>query len=164
MPAFSGISHWNLLGGQYLSQPWLIETNSVTNPDKGCLLVIGSMLLRVAGFSFFQFVATSRADYENLQTVILYGGTLGGNILITLCMLGNFSCFCCRLLTFFKISFCEKKFGNTTRVSNGLDPDQDESFVSYDLGPSHLQRLSADDKRLLLLRKERILHSLCINQ
>ena len=70
----------------------------------------GGMLLRVAGLSFFQFVATSRADYENLQTVILYGGTLGGNILIALCMLGNFSCFCCRLLTFFKINLCGKFF------------------------------------------------------
>ena len=50
--------------------------------NKGRLIVMGSMLLKVAGLFFFQFVATSRADYENLQTVILYGGTLGGNILI----------------------------------------------------------------------------------
>ena len=28
----------------------------------------------------------------------------------TLCMLGNFSCFCCRLLTFFKINFFKKFF------------------------------------------------------
>ena len=139
MLAFSSIFHWNLPAGQYLSQPWLIETNSVTNPDKGCLIVIGSMLLRVAGLLFFQFVATSRADYENLQTVILYGGTLGGNILITLCMLGNFSCFCCRLPIFSKLNFEKNSFGNTIRVSNGLDPDQDECFVSHDLDPSHLR-------------------------
>ena len=27
-----------------------------------------------------------------------------------LCMLGNFSCFCCRLLTFYKINFFKKFF------------------------------------------------------
>ena len=37
-------------------------------------------------------------------------------------------------------------FRNTTRVSNGLDPDQDQCYDSPDLGPNCLQRLSADDK------------------
>ena len=33
---------------------------------------------------------------------------------LTLCMLGNFSCFCCRLLTFFKkITFSKNSFRNT---------------------------------------------------
>ena len=32
------------------------------------------------------------------------------------------------------------------RVSNGLDPDQDRRYVGPDLGPSCLQRLSADDR------------------
>ena len=32
------------------------------------------------------------------------------------------------------------------RVSNSLDPDQDQHFVGPDLGPNCLQRLSADDK------------------
>ena len=31
-------------------------------------------------------------------------------------------------------------------VSNSLDPDQDQHFVGHNLGPSSLQRLSADDK------------------
>ena len=31
-------------------------------------------------------------------------------------------------------------------MSNGLDSDQDPYFVSADLGPNSLQRLSADDK------------------
>ena len=44
---------------------------------------------------------------------------------LTLCMLIIFSCFCCRLLTFFKINFFKKKFRKTIRVSNSLDPDQD---------------------------------------
>ena len=34
------------------------------------------------------------------------------DILLALCMLGNFSCFCCYLLTFFKVNF--------SGVSNGL--------------------------------------------
>ena len=32
---------------------------------------------------------------------------------LKLCMLGNFSCFCCRLLTFFKIHFLEKNLSGT---------------------------------------------------
>ena len=31
---------------------------------------------------------------------------------LALCMLGNFSCFCCRLLTFFKNYFFENSFRN----------------------------------------------------
>ena len=57
-------------------------------------------------------------------------------------MLGNFSCFCCRLLIFFKIKF----FKNIIRVPNNLDPDQDRRSVGPDLGPNCLQRLSADNK------------------
>ena len=32
------------------------------------------------------------------------------------------------------------------RVSNSLDPDQDQQNVGPDLGPNCLQRLSADDE------------------
>ena len=32
--------------------------------------------------------------------------------ILTLCILGNFSCFFLRLLIFFKINFSKKKFGN----------------------------------------------------
>ena len=45
---------------------------------------------------------------------------------IILCMLGNFSCFCCHLPTFSKINFFKKSFRNTIRVSNNLNPDQDQ--------------------------------------
>ena len=61
-------------------------------------------------------------------------------------MLGNFSCFCCRLLTFFKFTFPKNSFRNTIRVTNSLDPDQNRHFVGPDLGPSCLQRLSVDGK------------------
>ena len=61
----------------------------------------------------------------------------------TLCMLGNFSRFYCRLPTSFSnISF---RKGYTIRVLNGLDPDQDQHSVGTDLGPNCLQRLSAGD-------------------
>ena len=39
----------------------------------------------------------------------------------TLCMVGNFSCYCCHLLTIFKINFSKNPFRNTIRVSNSLD-------------------------------------------
>ena len=42
---------------------------------------------------------------------------------VTLCILGNFSCFCCFLLTFFKINFFKNIFRNTFRVSNDLGPN-----------------------------------------
>ena len=65
---------------------------------------------------------------------------------LTLFMLGNFSWLFCHLLIFFKIIFYTKSLKNTIGVSNGLDPDQDWYSVSSDLGPNHLQRLSADNK------------------
>ena len=68
--------------------------------------------------------------------------------LLSLCMLGNFSCFTCHLRLFFKINFFSKlsREHNTVRVSNSLDPEQDRHSVGPDLGPNCLQRLSADDK------------------
>ena len=62
---------------------------------------------------------------------------------LTLCMLGNFSCLCCCLLTFFKINFFKNSFRNINRVSYSLDRDQDLRSVGPDLGPKCLQRLSA---------------------
>ena len=51
---------------------------------------------------------------------------------------------------FFKIfSFQSiKRFGSRSgpTFSNGLNPDQDRHFVSPDLGPNCLQRLSANHK------------------
>ena len=57
---------------------------------------------------------------------------------------------------FSKLTFSKNSFRKTTRVSKGLDPDQerhsvcpdhDRQNISFDLGPNCLQRLiSADDK------------------
>ena len=54
---------------------------------------------------------------------------------MTLCMLGNFSGSCC-LLTFFSKLFFSKI---TIRVTNALDPDQDQHSAGPNLGPNCLQ-------------------------
>ena len=59
---------------------------------------------------------------------------------LIICMLGNFSCFSCHLLTFFKINFYKKFFQEHC--------ESVKKFRSR-LGPNCLQRLSADDKSLL---------------
>ena len=66
---------------------------------------------------------------------------------LTLCMLGNVSCFCLSSADLFsKLTFSKTSIRSTMTVSNGLDTDQDRRFVGPDLGPNCLQRLSADDK------------------
>ena len=49
------------------------------------------------------------------------------------------------LQTFSKINFPKNSSGNTIRVPNSLDSDQDRHYVGPDLGPNCLQRLSTDD-------------------
>ena len=44
---------------------------------------------------------------------------------------------------FFQIFFQKNLFRNTIRMSNHLDPDPNVPFVSPDLDPNCLQRLSA---------------------
>ena len=48
---------------------------------------------------------------------------------LTLCVLGNFSCFCSCLQIFFKVHFFKT-------LSNCLVPDQDRHVVGPDLGPT----------------------------
>ena len=48
-----------------------------------------------------------------------------------LCMLGNFSCFCCHLPTFFINIFFQKIISGALIVSNGLDPDQTMSVLIW---------------------------------
>ena len=57
---------------------------------------------------------------------------------LTLCMLGNFSCFLRPLLTFFsKLTFSKNKHSGTLSVySHSLDPDKDQHTVGPDLGPN----------------------------
>ena len=48
---------------------------------------------------------------------------------INLCMLGNFSCVLSSADFFSKLMFSKFSFRKTTRVSNGLNPDQDQQNV-----------------------------------
>ena len=62
---------------------------------------------------------------------------------LSTCMLGNFYC---RLLTFFKIIFLQKKTtGTTIRVSKSLDTDQDRHSVVFFWVQTVCERLLADD-------------------
>ena len=68
--------------------------------------------------------------------------------------------FICVSTDFFsKTTFWKNSFRNTLWGSNSLDPDQARYFVWPDLGPTCLQKLSADDTRvyrvkLILFLKE----------
>ena len=47
---------------------------------------------------------------------------------------------------FFQNLLFHRILSGTTRVSDGLGPDQDRCSVGPDLGPNGLQRLSEDDR------------------
>ena len=84
-------------------------------------------------------------DVMSIELTILYFKGLQVRIsinAITFCLLGKYFFFYC-LLIFIKINF-SKKFRNTIRVSNRLDPDQAWHSVRPDLGPKCLQSLSVD--------------------
>ena len=55
--------------------------------------------------------------------------------MFTLCMLGNFSFFCCMLI---KINFFKKFIPEYYQSVKCLDPDQDRQSVGPDLGPNCL--------------------------
>ena len=76
--------------------------------------------------------------YMIMSSVLRMSSDLSIWVHKTLCMLHNFLCICCHLLTFtfFKINIFKNSFRNTFRVSNGLDPDQDRHSV----GPDHLDQ------------------------
>ena len=68
--------------------------------------------------------------------------TFANVLYLSICMLGNCSCFYFRLLTFFKIKFFKNKSPRTTiGVSNSLDPDQDRHSGDLHLGSNCLQKV-----------------------
>ena len=75
---------------------------------------------------------------------------------LSICMLGNCSCFYFRLMTFFKIKvFLKNKPPRTTiRVSNSLDSDQDGHSVGLHLGSKCLQRAIGQRQNYPLACKE----------
>ena len=58
----------------------------------------------------------------------------------------NFAPFLSSADFFFQKQRLQKKFRNSIRMSNGLDPDQDRHYVGPDLDQNCLKSLSADDK------------------
>ena len=72
---------------------------------------------------------------------------------LTLCMLGNISCFLLSSDFFFsKSTLLKNSLMNTIIVSNSLDPDQARRYVWPDLGPNCLQKLSADNTSRLRVK------------
>ena len=69
----------------------------------------------------------------------------------------------CRLLSFFRITFFEKFFQEYHQCQNSLDLDQAQRFVGPDLGPNCLQKLSAEDKELIILLFNPSLHNLFLD-
>ena len=71
------------------------------------------------------------------------------NILIlTLCMQGNFSCFCCLLTFFSKLTFSKILSGTLSECQTVWTQIRTDilSVQCTDMGQNWLQRLSADDK------------------
>ena len=65
---------------------------------------------------------------------------------------------------FLKLMFPKISFGNSIRVTNSLDPDQDQHLFGPDLDSSCLQMLSADDKSCHFLGKSYVrLLNICLN-
>ena len=73
-------------------------------------------------------------------------------------MLGNYSCFCCRLLTFSTTTKhqTQEHYKSVKTLANSLDPDQDRQSVGPDLEPNYLQMFSANDKLKSLLASEEL--------
>ena len=65
-------------------------------------------------------------------------------IILTLCLLGNFSC-CLSSADCFQNQLFQKILSGIPCVSNRMDPDQARHFVGPELGPNCLHRLSADE-------------------
>ena len=61
--------------------------------------------------------------FANLNLRLKYNTYI---IILTLCLLGKFACFFCRLLTFFQNPIFRTIISGIPPVSNSLDPDQAE--------------------------------------
>ena len=71
---------------------------------------------------------------------------LGKVSIFNLCMLGNFSCFSCRLLTFFQNLLFQKILSGILSECQTVWIQIRTDSVGPDLGSDCLQRLSADNK------------------
>ena len=73
---------------------------------------------------------------------------------LSICMLGNCSCFDFRLLTFFKIKVLKINHPGPPSGSNSLDPDQDGHSVGLHLGSKCLQKAIGKRQNYPLACKE----------
>ena len=100
--------------------------------------------------------------YHSLQFVILVFPDHTHYFLLTLCMQGNFSCFCCRLLTFFKNIFFFKKFFQKHYQS--IKPFRSRSGLTFCLSWYGSKLFATVINRLLLLLTRRELIKLIGDQ
>ena len=83
-------------------------------------------------YSYYDFTVYSYTDFTvySYTDFTVYSMCLKFKIFIVVCS------------RFSKLTFLKNYFRNTIRVSNGLDPDQDQHSVSPNVGSNCLQRLS----------------------
>ena len=101
---------------------------------------------KVSGNLFIISTSLCKFKTEQIAADNIFSLFVDGRECLIPCMLGNFSCFCCRLLTFSKLTLSKNYFRNPNRLSKDLDPDRDPRSVSPGLGTLCLQMFSAEDK------------------
>ena len=116
-----------------------INTRTISSAQSNSKILHTSIYRLRTITCFFGLLNTLTIDSTISCIDLLHWGIL--DVVLTLCMLGNFSKHFCCLLIFSKLFFEKKKsFRNTIRVSNSLDPDQARHIVGPDLYPNCLQR------------------------
>ena len=85
-------------------------------------------------------VSNQKEESISIQRVKVYSFDkllypVSSELMLTLCILGNFHDFFLLLLIFSKSTFSKNSFRNTIRLSYSSDPDQTLLFVGPDLGP-----------------------------
>ena len=77
-------------------------------------------------YCFQSFLCKNEVGQSQIVQTLLPTSADGKiKIKLTLRMLGNIWLLFCHLLIFYKINFFDNFSGNSIRVSNSLDPDQD---------------------------------------
>ena len=83
-------------------------------------------------------------------------------ISLTLCMLGNFSCFHCFRLTFFKINFFKKFFWEHYQSGKQFGPRSGLTFCHSRSWSKLFAKVISRQQKLLLARKELIKDSISL--
>ena len=141
--------------GLIIISKWKMMHAKLPSRQRNCVLTNGSRWLAVCqttSSSFFHnqlyiwTISCSQSMWHWVYHVYhLFCSSYNLGDLKVNCMLGNFSYFCCRLLTFFKIIFFKKFFQEHNQSIKRFGSRSGTHSVGPDLGPNCLQRLSADD-------------------